>query len=180
MDTKRPKGIEGTKIATGTSFSGATEIYYQVPGEQQNPKWHIDGAGGLYSHTTLKMQVMDSDRILCLEQETFRPDEEYPYTAGAPVTVVGSVSAGDALFCSVNAKDEAIATPYNGDTKTWGPSGKLVDVVGGRQIWAASHPSPYSKPSHSTTIAVSQDPDNLQDITLIGFTSISSWDILKV
>ena len=53
-------GIEGTQIAA------AGDIYYQV--EIPKLRWHIHGAGGLYSHTTLKLhleQVTDSDAHPC-------------------------------------------------------------------------------------------------------------------
>ena len=57
VNTRRPPGLKGTTISTDPALtwsqSGTAEIYYQTP----DLKWYVDGAGGLYSPTTLEVYL---------------------------------------------------------------------------------------------------------------------------
>jgi len=136
---------------TQIATNGSEEVYYQRPDQWGNTIWYVHG-----------------------EEGTF-PPQDSPYNRGATVSVAGSVAGGDAIVCTVNQRDKCLVNAYDKDAKRWGTAQELVNALGNRQVAVASHPQ---QKAFSKTIALSQDPNNFANVTLVGFAAPSSWEVL--
>lgn len=110
------------------------------------------------------------------------PVEQFTYAPGAPISVAGSLSNGNATVATVTTNNSLIVSQYDSDNKKWFPPVEPITVVPGRQVWVTSHPPAQQYIGTNRTIAASEKPDDLQDITLIGFvdTAPAEWKLLQV
>jgi len=149
-DTGRRAGIPGTQIATNSK----SEVYYQSTDEWGNVIWYVHGADGTF------------------------PPHDTPYDRGATVSVAGSVADGDGVVVTVNQRGKALVNAYDNTAKRWGTAQEIVNAAENRQAWVAQHPGSNQNPKLTKTIAVSQDPNNVSRIALVGFAPPSTWEVL--
>lgn len=115
-------------------------------------------------------------------QPGFKPHDEYPYDAGAPIAVAGSVSKGGARVVTVNKEGRIVITTYDKPSLTWRPSSELIKIQKERQVCVINHPTPsHNLFRHSTTISAGQT-GVWRDVSYVGFSNTTSegWDVLPM
>lgn len=116
-------------------------------------------------------------------QPGFKPHDEFPYRAGAPIAVAGSVAQGAARVITVNKEGRIVITTYDKPSLTWKPSAEMIRIQSMRQICVRNHPAQTVNPlfKHATTIIAGQT-NTWSNATFVGFTdtSFEGWDVLPV